>query len=95
MTAGRIELRNFAVFEVKRRKPRRARNPRTGEQVKVPAKLVVTFKLGKEMEQRVRKLKGHGSGVGSSLSTPRCVRRRGFGQRAHHLAKGPCAQRSG
>ena len=57
VTAGRIELRNFGVFEVKKRKPRRARNPRTGATVKVPAKLVVTFKPGKEMEERVRKLK--------------------------------------
>ena len=30
---GRIELRNFGVFEVKKRKPRQARNPRTGEKV--------------------------------------------------------------
>jgi nucleoid DNA-binding protein len=49
---GRIELRNFGVFEVKRRKPRRAHNPRTGEQVAVPEKLVVTFKPGLEMEDR-------------------------------------------
>jgi integration host factor subunit beta len=54
---GRIELRNFGVFEVKKRKPRTARNPRTGEKVKVPAKLVVTFKPGREMEERVGKLK--------------------------------------
>ena len=54
---GRIELRNFGVFEVKKRKPRKARNPRTGEKVKVPAKLVVTFKPGLEMEQRVGQLK--------------------------------------
>jgi nucleoid DNA-binding protein len=54
---GRIELRNFGVFEVKRRKPRKARNPRTGEAVEVPAKLVVAFKPGREMEQRVRGLK--------------------------------------
>ncbi len=53
---GRIELRNFGVFEVKQRKPRKARNPRTGEQVEVPAKHVVTFKPGKEMEERVLRL---------------------------------------
>ena len=53
---GRIELRNFGVFEVKRRAPRKARNPRTSEKVFVPAKFVVTFKPGKEMEERVRKL---------------------------------------
>jgi integration host factor subunit beta len=52
---GRIELRNFGVFEVKMRKARKARNPRTGERVDVEPKKVVTFKPGKEMEDRVRK----------------------------------------
>src|SRR5262245_50431335 len=52
---GRIELRNFGVFEVRRRKARRARNPRTNERVAVPEKNVVTFQPGKEMEERVRK----------------------------------------
>ncbi len=53
---GRIELRNFGVFEVKKRAARRARNPRTGAKVDVPEKFVVTFKPGKEMEERVREL---------------------------------------
>jgi nucleoid DNA-binding protein len=53
---GRIELRNFGVFEVKSRKKRKARNPRTGEKVEVEAKNVVTFQPGKEMEERVRQL---------------------------------------
>ena len=57
LSEGRIELRNFGVFEVKERRPRRARNPRTGEAVDVPGKRVVTFKPGREMEQRVRRLK--------------------------------------
>ncbi|NOY28817.1 MAG: integration host factor subunit beta [Planctomycetes bacterium] len=52
----RIELRNFGVFEVKKRAARRARNPRTGEKVFVEEKFVVTFKPGKEMEERVREL---------------------------------------
>ena len=52
----RIELRNFGVFEVKMRAARKARNPRTGGQVEVPAKFVVTFKPGKEMEEKVRLL---------------------------------------
>ena len=46
---GRIELRNFAVFEVVTRKARKARNPRTGEAVSVPAKRVVKFKPGKKL----------------------------------------------
>jgi integration host factor subunit beta len=52
---GRIELRNFGIFEVKQRKSRKARNPRTGEKVMVPAKKVVTFKPGLEMEEKVKK----------------------------------------
>ena len=55
---GRIELRNFGVFEVKRRKARKARNPRTGDRVDVAPKSVVTFKPGKEMEERIRHLDG-------------------------------------
>ncbi len=51
---GRIELRNFGVFEVKRRKPRMARNPRTDTPVEVPAKNVVVFQPGKVMEEKVR-----------------------------------------
>ena len=51
---GRIELRNFGVFEIKRREARMARNPRTGEKGPVQAKNVLTFKPGKEMEARVR-----------------------------------------
>jgi nucleoid DNA-binding protein len=53
---GRIELRNFGVFEVKKRAARKARNPRTGQRVDVPQKYVVTFKPGKEMEEKVRQL---------------------------------------
>lgn len=52
---GRIELRNFGVFEVKQRKPRKARNPRTGKPVEVEAKNVVTFQPGKIMEEKVKK----------------------------------------
>ncbi len=53
---GRIELRNFGVFEVKKRKPRQARNPRTGEKVFVPERMSIKFKPGMEMTERVEKL---------------------------------------
>lgn len=56
VTEGRIELRNFGVFEVKKRAARKARNPRTGDRVDVKEKYVVTFKPGKEMEERVRQM---------------------------------------
>ena len=55
---GRIELRNFGVFQVRTRAARKARNPRTGRQVEVPEKFVVTFKPGKIMEQRVIAIEG-------------------------------------
>ena len=50
---GRIELHNLGVFAVRQRKPREARNPRTGEKVQVPARLVVTFKPGRGLGERV------------------------------------------
>lgn len=53
---GRIELRNFGVFEVKKRAARKARNPKTSEEVFVDEKCVVTFKPGKVMEERVLEL---------------------------------------
>jgi len=52
---GRIELRNFGVFEVRKRKPRKARNPKTGEAVKVKEKSVVVFKSGKALNETLRK----------------------------------------
>jgi len=64
----RIELRNFGVFEVKCRAARKARNPRTGNEVMVEKKYVVTFKPGKEMEQRVRDLLDAGEESDDSLS---------------------------
>jgi integration host factor subunit beta len=50
---GRVELRNFGVFDVKKRKPRQARNPRTGEKVMVGERFTVTFKPGRVVEERV------------------------------------------
>ena len=69
---GRIELRNFGVFEVKKRAARKARNPRTGDKVFVPEKYVVTFKPGKEMEERVRQLveKREAAALASSGQAP-------------------------
>ena len=51
---GRVELRNFGVFEVRWRKPRTARNPSTGEKIMVPVRCTVTFKPGQVMEYRVQ-----------------------------------------
>jgi nucleoid DNA-binding protein len=50
---GRVELRNFGVFEVKKRNPRKARDPRTGEQVMIGERMRVTFKPGRNVEERI------------------------------------------
>ena len=49
----RIELRGFGSFEVRERRAREGRNPRTREMVAVAAKRVPFFKVGKELRQRV------------------------------------------
>ena len=48
---GRVELRGFGAFSTREREARVGRNPRTGEQVAVPAKRVPYFKPGKEMRR--------------------------------------------
>ncbi len=52
-----VELRNFGVFEVKVRKARIGRNPNAPEtDVKIPPRVIVKFKAGKEMREGVQKL---------------------------------------
>ncbi len=54
LVAGKhIEIRGFGTFKVKDRKPRIARNPRTGEQVPVPSRKVPVFKVSKELKDKV------------------------------------------
>ncbi|HUF13810.1 MAG TPA: HU family DNA-binding protein [Longimicrobiales bacterium] len=48
-----IEIRGFGTFKVRERKTRMARNPRTGDPVKVPSRMVPVFKPSKEMRTQV------------------------------------------
>jgi len=50
---GRVELRGFGAFSVRRRPARTGRNPRTGETVPGKEKHVPFFKTGKELRERV------------------------------------------
>lgn len=50
---GRVELRGFGVFTVRKRDQRVGRNPRTGETVRVDEKFVPFFKAGKELRARL------------------------------------------
>ncbi len=51
---NRMEFRNFGVFDTRLQPPRKARNPRTDEVVDVPAKAVVCFKVGKNMQKQAQ-----------------------------------------
>jgi integration host factor subunit beta len=54
LAAGeRVELRGFGAFSVKQRGARTGRNPRTGESVQVPEKLIPYFKTGKQLREKL------------------------------------------
>ncbi len=49
----KIELRGFGSFKLRQRRARVGRNPKTGERVDVPAKVVPYFKPGKDLRELV------------------------------------------
>ena len=51
---NRLEFRDFGVFEIRERAARRAQNPKTLEQVEVPARKTVKFKTGRLMKGNTR-----------------------------------------
>ncbi len=50
-----VQLRGFGTFKRQERKPRRARNPRTGERVEVPARSVPVFKPAEDFRRKVNR----------------------------------------
>jgi integration host factor subunit beta len=71
---GRVELRGFGTFTVKKREARTGRNPRTGEAVSISEKVAPVFRTGKEMRHRLNpasptrvKRSGAGAPDGRSL----------------------------
>ncbi|MDP3025373.1 MAG: HU family DNA-binding protein [candidate division Zixibacteria bacterium] len=48
-----LEIRGFGTFKIKSRKARKARNPRTGEEVPVPDRKVPVFKPSKEFKELI------------------------------------------
>ncbi len=52
-SGGRIEIRGFGSFELHYRPPRKARNPKTGEQVALGGKYAMHFKPGKDLREKV------------------------------------------
>lgn len=52
-TEGRVEIRGFGAFTVRRYKAYDGRNPKTGERIEVPEKKLPFWKTGLELRQRV------------------------------------------
>ena len=52
---SRIEIRKCGSFQTKTRKARRARNPRTGEELMVEEKRFAFFKMSQELKKRLNK----------------------------------------
>lgn len=50
---NRLEFRDFGVFKTRIRAKRIAQNPKTLEQVRVPAKRTAKFKMGRVMQQKL------------------------------------------
>lgn len=55
---GSITLIGFGTFSVLERAARNGKNPRTGEEIKIPAKKVPKFKPGKALSESVNAKKG-------------------------------------
>jgi integration host factor subunit beta len=52
---SRVEIRGFGSFTVRQRDAREARNPKSGNVVKIDAKRTPFFKTGKELRERVNR----------------------------------------
>ncbi len=55
VSGGRVEIRGFGSFTIRERDAREARNPKSGEIVKIPSKKTPFFKTGKELRERVNR----------------------------------------
>lgn len=79
----KVELRGFGSFRLRRRDPRKGRNPKTGDRVDVPPKKVPYFKPGKELKELINRAPGSAArrpaaGPGAARAAPGRVER-GFG----------------
>ncbi len=52
---GRVELRGFGAFSIRRRDSRKARNPKNGKEVNIGERYAIYFRTGKELRERINK----------------------------------------
>ena len=69
----KIELRGFGSFRLRKREPRKGRNPKTGDRVDVPSKKVPYFKPGKELKELINRAPLQESELDSRDSAPPVV----------------------
>lgn len=50
---GKVQIMGFGTFELRERKARDGRNPKTGEAVKVKASKGIGFKVGKQFKENI------------------------------------------
>ncbi len=55
---GRVELRGFGAFSVRKREARKARNPKNGQEVFIGERHAIYFRTGKELRERINKATG-------------------------------------
>lgn len=48
-----VKLSGFGIFSVRDKRPRPGRNPKTGEEIPISARRVVTFKVSQKLKDRV------------------------------------------
>ncbi|CAM2859753.1 HU family DNA-binding protein [Hathewaya histolytica] len=51
----KVQLIGFGTFETRKRAARKGRNPRTKEEIEIPASIAPVFKAGKEFKEKVNK----------------------------------------
>jgi len=52
---GRVELRGFGAFSIRKREARVARNPKNGQEVRIGERFAIYFRTGKELREKINK----------------------------------------
>jgi integration host factor subunit beta len=52
---GRVELRGFGAFSIRKREARKARNPKNGQEVSIGERFAIYFRTGKDLRERINK----------------------------------------
>ncbi|MBI5206350.1 MAG: HU family DNA-binding protein [Candidatus Firestonebacteria bacterium] len=53
-SGDKVNIAGLGCFEVKKRAPRKGRNPKTGEEIQIPGKMSPVFRAGKQLKEAVK-----------------------------------------